>query len=153
DAQLLRAQLARNLNTLLLRRTDRKDYAAGANDIVATLFLQLQFLPVAGRDGKTSAAVDQAWTDITNRLSKASGYITASQKLVTEPGHLYGVVGSQQLEGAPSLFTGALTEAAREHYAHDRKSLARFLAARDTTLAEIARTKSYIDAHVAQWPE
>jgi len=153
DAQLLRAQLTSSLNTLLLRGTDRKDYAAAANDILGTLFVQLQFLPVAGRDGKTAADVDKAWTDITRRLSKAPQYITASQKLVTEPGHLYGIVGSQQLEGAPSLFNGALTEAAREHYAHDRKSLAGFLAARDATLAEIARTKSYVDAHAAQWPE
>src|SRR5579864_729816 len=106
DALLLQAQLTSSLNTLLVRKADRKDYAAGANNLVSTIFLQLQFLPVAGRDGKSTADVSKAWKDITSRLSKASQYIQASQKLVTEPGHLFGVVGSEQLEGAPSFFNG-----------------------------------------------
>jgi uncharacterized protein (DUF885 family) len=153
DALLLRAQLASLLNPLLVRKADRKDYAAGANNLVGTVFIQLQFLPVAGRDGKTAADVNKAWKDLTNRLIKAPEYIRAAQKLATEPGHLYGIVGSQQLDGAPSLFNGALTEAAKAHYARDSKSFARFTAARDAALAELSRTKSYIDAHVAQWPE
>jgi uncharacterized protein (DUF885 family) len=153
DALLLQAQLTSSLNTLLVRKADRKDYAAGANNLVNTIFLQLQFLPVAGRDGKSTADVSKAWQDIISRLSKASQYIQASQKLVTEPGHLFGVVGSEQLEGAPSLFNGPLTEAAKAQFAHDSKSLGRFIAARDAALAEISKTKSYVDAHVAQWPE
>jgi uncharacterized protein (DUF885 family) len=153
DALLLQAQLTWSLNTLLVRRADRKDYSAGANNLVNTIFLQLQFLPVAGRDGKSTADVSKAWKDIISRLSKASQFIQASQKLVTEPGHLFGVVGSEQLEGAPSLFNGPLTEAAKAQFAHDSKSLGRFIDARDAALAEISRTKSYLDAHVAQWPE
>lgn len=153
DARLLGAQLTTGLDALLVRKTDRKDYAAGATTLIGTLFAQLQFLPVAGRDGKTAHDVDKAWDDIVSRLRKAPQYIVVAQKLVTEPGHLYGVVGREQLDGASSLFDGALTEAAKGHYAHERKSLARFVAARDATLAEIARTKSYIDSHVAQWPE
>jgi|KBSSwiStaDraftv2_1062776.scaffolds.fasta_scaffold01222_24 uncharacterized protein (DUF885 family) len=153
DARLLAAQLAGSLNLLLVRSTDRKDYAAGANNIVGTIFYQLQFLPVAGQEGKSAADVKRAWTDLTNRLTKAPQYISAAQKLVTMPGHLYGVVGSEQLDGAPSFFNGALTDAAKAHYAHDAKAFARFRAARDATLAAIASTKSYIDANVAQWPE
>lgn len=153
DARLLGAQLAQSLNLLLVRKTDRKDYAAGANNIVGTIFFQLQFLPVAGREGRTAADVDKAWTDLTNRLRKAPQYITASQALVTEPGHLYGVVGSEQLDGAPSFFNGALTDAATAHYARDSRSFARFAAARDATLAALAKTRSYIDAQVAHWPE
>jgi hypothetical protein len=76
DARLLGAQLAGSLNGLLVRRTDRKDYAAGANNIIGTIFYQLQFLPVAGRDGKTMADVDRAWTDLANRLAKAPQYIS-----------------------------------------------------------------------------
>jgi hypothetical protein len=153
DARLLGAQLTTSINTLLVRKTDRKDYAAGATNIVGTLFTQLQFLPVAGRDGKTARDANKAWDDIVNRLRKAPQYIVAAQKLVTEPGHLYGIVGRQQLDGAPSLFNGALTDAAKAHYVRDSKSFARFATARDATLAEIARTKAYIDAHVEQWPE
>jgi len=153
DARLLGAQLTTSLSSLRVRNTDRKDYAAAANNIVSTIFYQLQFLPVAGRDGKSGADVNRAWTDLTARLAKAPQYISASQKMVTEPGHLYGVVGSEQLDGAPGFFKGALTEAAQAHYAHDARAFARFSAARDAALAAIAATKSYIDAHVAQWPE
>lgn len=153
DARLLRAQLVRSLNALLVHRTDRKDYAAGANLIVGTIFGQLQFMPVAGRDGKTVADVNHAWSDVVSRLGKAPRYIAASQALVTEPGHLYGIVGSEQLAGARSFFEGALTDAAKLHYGHDAKSFARFVAARDATVAAVEKTKAYIDAHVAQWPE
>jgi len=153
DALLLRAQLVTNLNTLQARQTDRKDYAAGANNIVGSIFNQLQFMPVAGRDGKTAADVKHAWQDLVARLEKSPPYIAASQAMVTQPGHLYGVVGSQELEGARSFFDGALTDAAKAQYAHDARALARFVAARDATLAAIEKTKAYIDAHVQQWPE
>jgi len=153
DARLLSAQLTSSLNFLLVRKTDRKDYSAGANILINTVFMQLQFLPVAGREGRTAADVNKAWSDLTNRLRKAPRFITASQSLVTDPGHLYGMVGSQELEGAASFFNGALTDAAKAHYAHDARSFARFAAARDATVAAIAQTKAYIDQHVRQWPE
>jgi uncharacterized protein (DUF885 family) len=153
DALLLRAQLVGSLNALQIHATDRKDYSAGANTIVGAIFSQLQFMPVAGRDGRTAADVNRAWKDLVERLGKAPQYIVAAQTLVTQPGHLYGVVGSEELEGVRSFFDGALTEAAKAHYAHDAKSLGRFTAARDATLAEIEKTKAYIDAHVQQWPE
>jgi Bacterial protein of unknown function (DUF885) len=153
DARLLRAQLVTSLNALQVRRIDRKDYAAGANVIVGTIFNQLQFMPVAGRDGKTVADVNHAWNDVLSRLEKAPQYIAAAQAMVTEPGHLYGIVGSQELAGARSFFEGALTDAAKAHYGHDARSFARFLAARAATVAAVEKTKAYIDAHVAQWPE
>jgi uncharacterized protein (DUF885 family) len=153
DARLLRAQLVSSLDALQIREVDRKDYASGASALVGAIFNQLQFMPVAGRDGKTAADVNRAWKDVVERLGKAPKYIVASQTLVTQPGHLYGVVGSQELEGVRDLFTGALTDAAKAHYAHDAKSLASFTAARDAALAQIEKTKAYIDAHVQQWPE
>ena len=153
DARLLEAQLSRSLNALQVYQVDRKDYSIGANTIVNAIFLQLQFLPVAGRDSATPATVEKAWADITSRLSKAPEYIAESQRLVTHPGHLYGIVGSDELGGAPSFFNGALTEAAKAHYGDDSESLSRFLRARDAALAAIVQTRAYIDAHVAQWPE
>src|ERR1700736_6350027 len=59
DGRLLDAQLAGSLDLLLVRNTDRKDYSSGANNLVGTIFFQLQFLPVAGRDGKTAADVSR----------------------------------------------------------------------------------------------
>jgi len=153
DVLLLRAQLVSSLRALQVRASDRKDYSGGANTIVNAIFNQLQFMPVAGRDGKTAADVNRAWKDLVERLGKAPKYIVAAQKLVTQPGHLYGVVGSQELDGVRSFFEGALTDAAKAHFAHDAKSLARFTAARDATLTEIEKTKAYIDAHVQEWPE
>lgn len=153
DAALLRAQLVTSLNTLLARQSDRKDYAAGANNVVGAIFNQLQFMPVAGRDGKSAADVKGAWKDVVARLEKSPTYIAAAQTLVTQPGHLYGIVGSQELEGARSFFDGALTDAAKIQYAHDARALARFIKARDATVTAIEKTKAYIDAHVAQWPE
>jgi uncharacterized protein (DUF885 family) len=153
DAKLVAAQLVGSLNFLLVRQQDRKDYAAGANGVVNAIFTQLQFMPVPGHDGAKPAAVDKAWSDITSRLNKAPQYIAESQALVTQPGHLYGVVGSQELEGAASFFNGALTAAAKAHYAGHDAGMKRFIQARDATLATIAQTKAYLDAHVAQWPE
>jgi uncharacterized protein (DUF885 family) len=153
DARLLEAQLVNNLSALQVRQTDRKDYGAGANGIVGVIFYQLQFMPVPGQGGRTAADVNKAWTDLTNRLTHSSKYIEASQQLVTQPGHLYGTIASQELAGAPSFFNGALTDAAKAHYAGHARELARFVAARDATLATVAKTKAYIDAHVAQWPE
>jgi len=153
DAQLLGAQLAQSLNALRVYQVDRKDYAAGANAIVNCIFQQLQFLPEAGRDGATVAALNKAWADITSRLVMAPDYIAEAQRLATHPAQIYGIIASQALDGAPSLFNGALTEAAKAHYGTDAESMARFLRARDAALAAIARTKVYIDAHVTEWPE
>jgi uncharacterized protein (DUF885 family) len=153
DSKLLEAQLSRSLNALQIYQVDRKDYSIGANTIVNCIFLQLQFLPVTGRDGATPATVEKAWVDITSRLNKAPAYIAESQRLVTHPGHLYGIVGSEELGGASSFFNGALTDAAKAHYGEDSESLSRFLHARDATLAAIAKTKAYIDLRVAQWSE
>jgi len=153
DAKLLIAQLDGNLNALLVYQTDRKDYGAAANAVVNTVFTQFLNLPIAGRDDASAADVARAWADITNRLAAAPAYITASQALVTTPGHLYGTVGSQQLAGAPEFFNGALSDAAKAQLANDPAALARFIRARDAMLAAVAQTKSYIDAHVASWPE
>jgi uncharacterized protein (DUF885 family) len=153
DARLLGAQLTSSLSSLRVHATDRKDYAAGANTLVGTIFNQLQFMPVAGREGRTAADVDHAWKDLTARLQKAPQFIGASQAMVTEPGRLYGIVGSEELAGARSFFDGALTDAAKAHYGQDTKSFARFVAARDATIATIQGTRAYVDAHVQQWPQ
>jgi uncharacterized protein (DUF885 family) len=153
DVQLLDAQLAQQLNALRIYQHDRKDYSLGANTFVNVIFLQLQFLPIAGRDGATAATVDRAWADILSRLHKGPEFITASQRLATQPGHLYGTVGSDELAGAADLFNTALTDAAKAHFGKDSESLRNFIQARDAALAAIASTKSFIDAHVAKWPE
>ncbi len=151
DAALLRAQLIGYERAYTVAKTFEKDPSAPGQDIVRAIFTQFQQLPTVGVAGSTRADVVQAWSDIVARLTAAPAYIKAGETLVTRPGHLYGVVGSQQLAGAPDFFNGALSDAAKAQLSAD--SFARFVAARDTTLAAIAREKAAIDAHVATWPE
>jgi uncharacterized protein (DUF885 family) len=153
DAALLRSDLTRSLNELLVYQTDRKDYARGANSIVRVVFVQFQHLPVVGQESATAADLKRAWADIARRLAGAPAYIAASEQLVLMPGHLYGVVGARQLAGAPDFLKGALTEAARTQLGARSREFTAFLRSRDVALAAIAHTRQYIEAHLAAWPE
>ena len=138
DARLLQAQLDEELDGLLVRQTDRKDYAGPALALVGTLYTQFLHLPIPGRDDATAADLHQAWADIASRMEKGPAYIEAGQKLVTHPGKLYGMAGSQQIAGAPDFVGGALTDAAKQQLADDPATLERFTAARDALLATLA---------------
>jgi uncharacterized protein (DUF885 family) len=151
DVKLLDAQLTGLARQYTVYQVDRKDYAGPANAIVGAIFTQFQHVPSSGQSGATAAAVARAWDDITLRLEKAPAYIVAAQALVTKPGHLYGVVGSEELAGVADFFDGALTDAAKAQMPADK--FKRFAGARDKTVAAIVATKKYIDAHVASWPE
>jgi uncharacterized protein (DUF885 family) len=153
DARLLAAQLTQQLDGLLVYQFDRKDYSAPANGLVQAIFVQFLHLPVAGKEGASDEDVAGGWRDIIARLEKAPGYIAAAERMVTTPGHLFGIVGSQELAGAPDFFNGALTDAASSQLGADSQQFARFLRARDATLTAIAAAKTYIDSHVASWPE
>ena len=153
DVKLLHAQVDGSLDALLVRQTDRKDYAAPALGLVDVIYTQFLHLPVPGQDGATAADVAQAWADITARLEKGPAFIEAGQKLVTHPGKLFGVAGREQIAGAPDLLDGALTAAAKEQLADDPAAFKRFAAARDAVLATLAKTDATIEAHVDSWPE
>jgi hypothetical protein len=153
DAKLLHAQVDEQQDGLLVRQTDRKDYAAPALALVGAIYTQFLHLPIPGRDDATAADLHQAWVDIAARLEKGPAYIEAGQKLVMHPGKLYGVAGSKQIAGAPDFLGGALTDAAKQQLADDPATLRRFTAARDAVLATLGRTNDYIKAHVDAWPE
>src|SRR5712675_2097353 len=153
DARLLGAQLARQLNELLVNQTDRKDYGGGANEIVDAVFVQFQHLPVVGQGGATAADQQQAWANITSRLARAPDYIAAAQALATTPCHLFGAIAVQQLDGVPEFMNGALTSAAKTQLGAHSRGYARFAKARDAALAAMAGTRAYISAHLASWPE
>ncbi len=149
DVKLLRAQLIGMERGYTVYRTDRKDYSAPGQAIVGAIFTQFEHLPVAGTGGAKKSDVAIAWDRIIARLNDAPFYIAAGEKLVTDPGRLYGTVGAQELAGAPDFLGGALTAAAKAQLPAD--AFARFRAGRDATLAAMAREKAYIDAHVAKW--
>jgi uncharacterized protein (DUF885 family) len=153
DVRLLQARLDHDLNALQVYQFDRKNYAGAGIGLTEAIYTQLHELPVAGRDGATAEQVIAAWHDIIARLAKAPTFLAASQRLVTHPGHLYGIVGSRQLGGAPDLFNGALTDAAKSQFGDDSEDFRRFVSARDAALAAIAQTKATIDARVSGWPE
>ena len=153
DAMLLEAQLERSLNELKIYQVDRKSYGGSAVQVIEAIYTQFHELPIPGRDGATQEQLDKAWSDIVSRLEKTPAYVAAAHKLVTRPGHLFGVVDSKRLAAAPELFNGALTEAAKNQLGADSQSFARFVKARDAALAAMALTRAYIDARVAHWPE
>ena len=153
DVRLLRAEFDSRLNELVVRESDRKDFAGPALRIVDALFGQFLHLPIAGRDGATQGEVDRGWDDIVARLEQAPAYIVAGQRLATRPGRLFATVGNQQLGGAPEFIGDALTAAATAQIANRPAVLARFVAARDATLVTIAETRAFLDAHVASWPD
>jgi hypothetical protein len=143
DAALLRAQLVGMEREFTVYRSDRRDYAGPGNAVLSAIFVQFMHLPAhcAGR----------AWADITARLAATPAYITAGDALVTEPGRLQGIVGAQELAGAPDFLGGALTAAARAQL--PPPAFAAFARARDGALHAMAREKAYIEAHASRWPE
>jgi uncharacterized protein (DUF885 family) len=153
DAMLLKALLDSSLNELIVRQTDRKNYAGSALDLTDAIFTQFLTLPIVGKEGATQADLDKAWDDIVARLSKGPAFISAGQELATRAGRLFGTVGSRRLEGVPGFLGGALTDAAKSQLAGRPAVFRSFIAARDGVLAAITRTKAYIDAHVSSWPE
>lgn len=153
DAKLLGADLTRRLNALRVYQFDRKDFSAPATHVVDAVFIQFQHLPVPGQDGATTQDLAKAWEEIASRLAKTPAYIAAARRLVTMPCHLFGVVGSQQLAGAPDFLNGALTDAARAQLGKGSAAFARFTKARDNAARAIANLKTYIDEHVTSWPE
>ena len=153
DVALMRAEFDSRLNELLVRQTDRKDYAGPGLEIVQTLFSQFLHLPVAGTEDATQADVDRAWEAVVSRLEQSPAYVVAGQKLATTPGRLFGSVGSQQLGGAPDFLGGAFSDAAAVQMAQRPALLKRFVTARDALLATLAASKAYLDANAAGWPE
>jgi hypothetical protein len=153
DVRLLRAEFDSALNELLVRQGDRKDYAGPSLRLVDTLFVQFLHLPVVGRDDARQADLDRAWDDIVARLEQGPAFIVAGQRMVTRPGRLFGTVGSRRIAGAPDFLAGALSEAATAQMASRPDALARFVAARDRTLATMAETRAFIDANAAAWPD
>jgi uncharacterized protein (DUF885 family) len=153
NVKLLRAEFASQLNELVARQADRKDYARPALRLVQAIFSQFLHLPIVGREAAVQADLDKAWDDLVARLEQGPAFIVAGQKLVTQPGRLQGTVGAQQLAGVPDFFGGVLSEAAAAQMAGRPAALARFAAARDAVLATIVETRGVLDARAASWPE
>jgi len=153
DARLLRAEFDSQKNELVVRESDRKDYAGPGLRLVDALFAQFLYLPIVGRDGAQAADVDRAWDDIVSRLEQGPAFVVAGQRLVTPPGRLFGTVGSRRLEGAPEFIGAALSEAAQAQLAGRPELLRRFAAGRDALLATLTETRAHIDSRVASWPD
>jgi hypothetical protein len=151
DAKLLRAQLIGWERQYTVYKSYEKDPSGPSVAILSAIYTQFLHLPIAATAGATKADLDAAWQKITDRLAGAPAYIAAGNKLVTHPGHLYGVTGAEQIAGAPSLFNGPLTDAAKAQLPADR--FAAFTKARDAALAAMDQSKKYIDEHAASWPE
>jgi hypothetical protein len=151
DAKLLRAQLIGLERQYVVYKSYEKDPCGPSLTILGAIYMQFLHLPIAGNAGATADDVATSWQKIVDRLAGAPAYIAAGNALVTHPGHLYGVVGAEQLAGAPSFLGRPLTDAAKQQLSAE--GFAAFAKGRDATLAAMAETKKYIDGHVAEWPE
>jgi len=151
NAKLLRAQLVGYERQYTVYKSYEKDPSGPSVAILSAIYVQFLHLPIAGREGATQADVAAAWEKIIARLAGAPAYIAAGNALVTHPGHLYGVTGAEQISGAPGLFSGPLTDAAKAQLSADR--FAAFVKARDAALAAMDQSKKYIEEHAASWPE
>jgi uncharacterized protein (DUF885 family) len=151
DAKLLRAQLTGMERGYTVYKRYEKDPSVPSMAILGAIYMQFLHLPVAGTAGATQADVSAAWEKIIQRLEGAPAYVAAGNALVTHPGRLYGVTGAEEIAGAPSLLSGALTDAAKQQLSADR--FAAFEKGRDATLAAMAQTKKFIDDHATAWPE
>jgi uncharacterized protein (DUF885 family) len=151
DAKLLRSQLIGLERQYVVYKSYEKDLSGPSVAVLSAIYTQFLHLPIAGTDGATKDDVAAAWQKIIARLAGAPKYIAAGNALVTHPGHLQGVTGAEQIAGAPSLFSGPLTDAAKQQLPAER--FAEFEKARDATLAAMAESKKNIDEHAASWPE
>ena len=153
DVKLLRAEFDGAINELVVRQSDRKDYAGPSLRLVDGLFAQFLHLPVVDREGARQGDVDRAWDDIVARLEQGPAFIVAGQRLVTQPGRLFGSVGGRRIAGVPDFLAGALSDAAAAQLASRPDVRVRFIAARDRTLATMAESRAFIDANAAGWPD
>jgi hypothetical protein len=153
DAKLIAASIDSDLNELLVRQTDRKDFAGPSLNVTNVIFTQFLHLPIVGQDGASQADLDKAWADIISRLANAPAYILAGQGLVTRPGKLFGIIGAERIAGVPDFLNGALTDAAQLQLKANPKALNEFNTARDALLSTLAQTKATLDEHANSWPE
>jgi hypothetical protein len=151
DALLLGARLTELERAYTVYHTDLKDYSAPGQAVVDALFTQFLHLPVPGQGGATEAQRATAWNQIIARIGKAPLYIVAGQNMVSQPGHLFAVVGEQQLEGAPDFLDGALTTAAKQQLSPLKFKA--FMAARRALDHTLAASIAYLKSHAARWPE
>jgi len=151
DTALLKAQLVSMERGFTVYHSDEKDYSGPARAIVGVLFTQFLHLPISGEAGATKTDRAKAWSRIVARMQKAPAYIVAGQKLATHPGHLFAVVGSQELSGAPDFLNGPLTAAAKSQLSP--ADARRFVTARDALVQTISATTKYLKTNQARWPE
>ncbi len=89
------------------------------------------------------------WSNLTSRLEKAPAWMAAQRPMITHPGRLQAEVALKQLAMAPALFTYILTPMAAGLPADQH---ARFIKARDATVAAITQWTSWMSANAASWP-
>jgi uncharacterized protein (DUF885 family) len=89
------------------------------------------------------------WDHVISRLEKAPAWMTAQRAQITHPGQLQAQVGLKQLAMATALFDDILTPMAANLPADEK---ARFVKARDATVAAIAQWSKWMSDNAASWP-
>jgi uncharacterized protein (DUF885 family) len=89
------------------------------------------------------------WDHMISRLEKAPAWMAAQRPLITHPGRLQAEVAVKQLAMAPALFNFILTPMAAELPADQH---ARFVKARDATVAAMTEWTTWMNTNAASWP-
>ncbi|HXO17179.1 MAG TPA: DUF885 family protein, partial [Candidatus Dormibacteraeota bacterium] len=89
------------------------------------------------------------WDHVISRLEKAPEWMAEQRPMITHPGRLQAEVALKQLAMAPALFNFILTPMAAGLPADQH---ARFIKARDATVAAITEWTQWMSANAASWP-
>ncbi|MGB8907128.1 MAG: DUF885 domain-containing protein [Candidatus Cybelea sp.] len=89
------------------------------------------------------------WNNMISRLEKAPAWMAAQRPQITNPGRLQAEVAVKQLAMAPALFNYILTPMAAQLPADQH---ARFIKARDATVAAIGEWTKWMSDNAPGWP-
>ncbi len=140
DVALMRAFVVQQ-RRMLAEQEEGKDPSGPPLTVVGVIFTM-----VLHKDEQDQAVW---WDHVISRLEKAPAWMAEQRALITHPGRLQAQVAVQQLAMAPAFFNFVLTPMAAGLPADQR---ARFVAARDATVAAIVAWNKWMSDNAASWP-
>jgi uncharacterized protein (DUF885 family) len=140
DVKLMRAFLVAQRRQLR-EQQEGKDPSAPPLTVLGAIFTMLLH--------KDEQDPSVWWGHVISRLEKAPAWMAAQRPQITNPGRLQAEVAVKQLAMAPALFNYILTPMAAELPPDQH---ARFIKARDATVAAITEWTKWMSDNAASWP-
>jgi uncharacterized protein (DUF885 family) len=132
---------------LVSQRRALRDQEAGKDPSTPPLtVLGVVFTMILHKDEQDSGVW---WAHMISRLEKAPAWMAAQRPLITDPGRLQAQVAIKELQMAPGLFNYVLSPMADTLPADQH---ARFVKARDATVAAMVAWTKWMSDNAASWP-